>query len=455
MAVPIAVSGATMGSVLIVESGFTRGSLAACRALARDGWTVGIGSPEKGLAASSRWAHRWHRVPPVEEDFAGFLEATERAMRREGYEAVFCASDAEALGLSYGRDKITAIVPYPPHDNVVRAIDKLELTRAAHRVGLAAPKTVPATAEEIRQMRGPVLVKARLHWTPGAQHAPSRLKAAICHTPQETQRLVAGWRAHGAEAVLQEVITGRLVHFMTIMDADQQLLAAVQTLAEPLTNPPVVGQRVRSVTVRVDPELERKVRELFIDLGWVGLASLNLLLPEAGEAQLIDFNGRYSASFDQYIAAGPNFPAIWARMVTGRPVPPRMRPKEQIRFQWLEGDLRRALVQRRGGLVRDVVDCLSYAPGAVHTLWRWDDPVPTLRFLLRLVHGLGRRLMSKLHHGPVPNEGGGAQDSRVGFSEGSRRRPEEGTGQGSEGSPGRRRSKTGRSTAAAADPTDD
>jgi predicted ATP-grasp superfamily ATP-dependent carboligase len=455
LAVPIADSEATTGRVLIVEDGFTRGSLAACRALARDGWIVGIGSPEKGLAASSRWAHRWHRVPPVEDDFAGFLEETERAVRREGYEAVFCSSDAEALGLSFGREEITAIVPYPPHDNVVRAIDKLELTRAAHRVDLAAPRTVPATAQEIRRVRGPVLVKARLHWTPGALHAPSRLKAAICHTPQETQRLVDGWRAHGAEAVLQEVITGRLVHFMTIIDADQQLLAAVQTLAEPLTNPPMVGQRVRSVTVPVDPELERKVRELFIDLGWVGLASLNLLLPEAGEVQLIDFNGRYSASFDQYIAAGPNFPAIWARMVTGRPVPPRMRPKERIRFQWLEGDLRRALVQRRGGLVRDVVDCLSYAPGAVHTLWRWDDPVPTLRLLIRLAHDLARKLMGKLHPGPIRHGHGGAQGSGVGVSEGSRQRSEEGIGQGSDGSPGRRRSKTGRSTAAAADPSDD
>ena len=455
LADPTAVSDAPMGRVLIVESGFTRGSLAACRALARDGWTVGVGSPEKGLAASSRWAHRWHRVPPVEEDLAGFLEATERAIRREGYEAVFCSSDAEALGLSYGRNEISATVPYPPHDNVVRAIDKLELTRAARRVGLAAPRTAPATVEEIQRIQGPVLVKARLHWTPGAQHAPARLRAAICHTPEEARRLVAGWQAHGAEAVLQEVITGRLVHFMTIMDPEQHLIAAVQTLAAPLTNPPGVGQRVRSVTVPVDPELERRVRELFIDLGWVGLASLNLLLPEAGEAQLIDFNGRYSASFDQYIAAGPNFPAIWARMVTGRPVPPRMPVQERVRFQWLEGDLRRALVERRGGLVRDVVDCLSYAPGAVHTLWRWDDPVPTFRFLLWLGRGLTRKVIGKLHPRPIRPGAGVEQDQGAGLSVPPRRPAGEAVGQGSDGSPGRRRSRTGRRAAAAADPSDD
>jgi len=388
----------------------------------------------------------------VEQDFDGFLDETQRAVRTGRYEAVFCSSDAEALGLSYGRERITAIVPYPPHEDVVRAIDKLELTRAADRVGLAAPRTEPATDEEIRRIQGPVLVKARLHWTPGAPHAPARLKAAICQTPQEARTIVEAWRAHGAEAVVQEVIAGRLVHFMTIMDADHELLAAVQTLAEPLTNPPLVGQRVRSVTVPVDPELERKVRDLFTDLGWVGLASLNLLLPEDGEAQLIDFNGRYSASFDQYIAAGPNFPAIWARMVTGRPIPPRTRPSAGIRFQWLEGDLQRALVQRRGGLVRDVLGCLFYAPGAVHTLWRWHDPVPTVRFLLDLGHRIARKVMAMARAGSKSRVK--ALNRTMGRSE-PHNASVEPTIQEPDGSLGRRRSSTGRSAAAAADPSDD
>jgi hypothetical protein len=229
--------------------------------------------------------------------------------------------------------------------------------------------------------------------------------------------VVAGWRDFGADAVLQEVIHGRLVHFMAIMDPSGTLVAAVQTLAEPLTSPPVVGQRVRSVTVPVDPELEKKVTSLFLDLGWVGLASLNLLLPADGEARLIDFNGRYSASFDQYIAAGPNFPAIWAAMATGRSVPPRIEPLVGIRFQWLEGDLRRALVQRRGGLVRDVFDCLAYAPGAVHTLWRANDPAPAMRFAIwfskDMAGKVGRRLKPSVaskrtvirgRHSPLPRD---------------------------------------------------
>ena len=156
--------------VLIVESGFTRGALAACRALAEAGWTVGIGSPDRhGLAASSRHVARWHEIPPVEQDFDAFLLATEAAVIAGGYEAIFCSEDACALGLSFGRDRLSAVVPYPPHEVVVRAIDKLELHRAARSVGMPSPATRLADEEAISQVDGPVLVKARLHWTPGVQ----------------------------------------------------------------------------------------------------------------------------------------------------------------------------------------------------------------------------------------------------------------------------------------------
>jgi predicted ATP-grasp superfamily ATP-dependent carboligase len=368
--------------ILIVESGFTRGALAGCRALARSGWTVGVGSPTKGgLAASSRYAHRWHDVPLVQDDLDAFLDATERAVTEQGYEAVFCCEDAQALALSFGRDRISAVVPYPPHAVVLRGIDKLELAHAAQRVGMATPETVLADEVAISSARLPMMVKSRLHWTPGAQRAPARLEASVCCDRDAIKRQVEAIRGHGGDSVLQQFVSGRLVHFIVVVDAESEVVAAVQTLAEPLFYPgPDIGQRIRSVSVRVDEGLRARVGALMRELEWVGLASLNLLLPEGGgEPTLIDFNARYPASFDQYIAAGPNFPVICACLATGRPLPPPVPVKAGVRFQWLEGDLNRALRQRRGGLLNDVSDCLRYAPGAVHTLWRRDDPLPAVR----------------------------------------------------------------------------
>ena len=207
-------------------------------------------------------------------------------------------------------------------------------------------------------------------------------------------------REHGGDPVLQEVVRGRLVHYLVVVDEMNEIVTDVQTLAEPLFYPgPDVGQRVRSVSVPIDGALRKRTAALMGELRWVGMASLNLLLPdEGGEPTLIDFNARYGASFDQYIAAGSNFPAIWACQATGRPLPPIRPAKAGVRFQWLEGDLRRAVRQQRGGLVRDVGDCFLYARGAVHTLWRRDDPLPAVRFGTRLLREAVSRLAKSLNN---------------------------------------------------------
>jgi hypothetical protein len=39
---------------------------------------------------------------------------------------------------------------------------------------------------------------------------------------------------------------------------------------------------------------------------------------DVGRPRVVDFNGRLSLSFEQTIAAGINFPAVWACIATGR-----------------------------------------------------------------------------------------------------------------------------------------
>ena len=302
------------------------------------------------------------------------------------YEAILCSNDAQALGVSFGRDKLSAKVPYPSHDVVTRAFDKLELCQAARRAGMGAPETTLADEQAIARVDLPVLVKSRLHWTPGAQRAPARLEAMICSDRESIHRRVAEIRANGGDAVLQEIIhCARLLNYVVVVDRAGEIVAGVQSIADPLVYPgPDVGVRVRSHTVPLDEELHRNATALMNELGWVGFTSLQMLLPSDGEAKVIDFNGRFTNAIDQYIAAGPNFPDLWARVVTGRPLPPISPVSTGVRFQWLEGDLRRAFVQRRGGLFNDVFDCLSYARGAVHTTWRREDPAPAALLAMRL-----------------------------------------------------------------------
>src|SRR5215210_488866 len=119
---------------LIAEGGATPHVLAAARALAAAGWDVGLavaGTP----TSRSRAVRRVHRVPAPEDGPDAFLQAVGDAVRAARYDVVFGADDIELLVLSAGRDALGCVVPHGDHEAVLRAVDKLELARAAHRAG--------------------------------------------------------------------------------------------------------------------------------------------------------------------------------------------------------------------------------------------------------------------------------------------------------------------------------
>lgn len=363
---------------LIVEDGYQRGALAAGRALARSGWTVGIASPRPGLASSSRATARWHEAPPPEAGEERFLEAVRGAIHAGGYEIVFGAGDGEVVALSAGRESLRAIVPYPEHEIVLRAVDKVRLAEAAAAVGLGVPETVPADEATLGAVDGPVIVKPRLTTVPGAHGGALRLRAVLASGAEEASRHANYLRSAGAEPLLQDYVPGALTALIVLADRASRPVVTVQQRAEAIW-PSEVGGSVRARTEAIDEQLEVLVAGLLAELGWFGLAQIQFQSDGEGEPMLIDLNGRFYGSMALALAAGPNLPAIWAALATGRRSPVVLLPRAGVRYHWLEGDLRRALRERRGGPARDVLDTLGYAHGAVHGLWDLRDPFPALR----------------------------------------------------------------------------
>jgi predicted ATP-grasp superfamily ATP-dependent carboligase len=366
---------------LIVEDGVSRGTLAAVRALAQAGWTVSVGSPaQRGLAAASRAVKSRHDVPPAALGRAAFLDAVRRAVEECHAEVVFGSGDVEVLTLSEGRDGLQAVVPYAAHDVVVRALDKVLLLEAAAAAGFAVPWTRPAAQAELAEVDGAVVVKARSHSVPGR----SRLEAVVCADARAARRRVAEIEAAGGEAVLQEHLAGPLSAYAALAAPNGDVVAAMQQEAEALW-PPGAGASVRARTVVPDAALAASVAHLLARLGWFGIAELQLIRRAHGDFVLIDLNGRFYGSLALALAAGLNLPAMWAALATGRR--PQRAPDARVgvRYQWLEGDLRRAGVERRGGLFRDVSSCFAYSIGANHSIWQLSDPAPAIRLASHLV----------------------------------------------------------------------
>jgi predicted ATP-grasp superfamily ATP-dependent carboligase len=359
---------------LVLDQGLDRGSLAAVRALHDDGWSVGVGSPFRGLSGTSRFAERWHRVPAAEGGVGDYLDAVAGAVAEGSYRVVFSADDIGVLALSRHRHEVGAVVPYADHATVVRSIDKLEMTRAAERAGLAVPHTVEATDEAVAAVAEPTIVKPRLHSVlqPGA---PGRLDTTISTTPAEAREAVATIRAAGVEAILQEVVDGELASFQAVIDSEGRMLAPVQQRS-PRSWPPGSGSAARSHTVGVDPSLSARVLDLFHDLGWFGLAQLQFIAPHGGgEPRLIDLNGRFYSSLALAVASGANLPAIWARLATGLPLRPWRPSRLGCSYQWFSRDLRDSWRHDR---TRGILVALGVGATSVHGAWSRHDPLPAL-----------------------------------------------------------------------------
>jgi predicted ATP-grasp superfamily ATP-dependent carboligase len=380
---------------LVVEDGNQRGVLAAARALGAAGWEIGIASPHRGLSARSRWTRRWHEVPSPTGGLRPFVEALVAAQEAGGYEVAFGGGDAEVLALSALRHRLPVRVPLPPHDVVRRVFDKAALSDAAVAAGLAVPRAY-AVGED--RPPGPVVVKERLHGDP-ATGAAAQHTTPLVVPPEEVDRRSAEIQAAGGAPVLQEVVEGELLALVLVVDRDGSVAAAAQQRSARMW-PRDAGVSARARSVPVNPDLRERTGRLLAGLGWFGLAQLQFIAPPSGPPRLIDFNGRFFGSLQLSVAAGLDLSGALAALVDGHPMAAQPPARAGVRYQWLEGDLRRAVDERRRGLLRDVVDCLRFAPRATHSTWKWSDPWPATALALDLL-GRGPRKVRRRREMPA------------------------------------------------------
>jgi predicted ATP-grasp superfamily ATP-dependent carboligase len=368
--------------------------------MARAGWTVGVagGSPTS-VAASSRWCAWWDPVPPPEAGVDQFVSAINAAAVQRGYEVALPCGDAEALALSRERDHIRPLVPYPPHEVVARAFDKLQLAEAAASAGVPTPATtLVRIGAPLPPVAPPVIIKERLH--AGLNEGSSvRMEAAVAASAAEASDRVAAIHAAGSDAVIQDAVAGRLIAHASVTAPDGRVVVALQQEAERIF-PQEAGASARARTVPLDPDLAEGAARLLRELRWCGLAELQFLAADGARPSLIDFNGRFYGSLALAVGAGANLPAVWAAVATGRPLGAVPAVVPGTRYQWLEGDLRVATGARGGALVREVLGCIRYGVGARHAIWSVADPLPQVRDGLRLLrqeapnlHRLGRKLL--------------------------------------------------------------
>ncbi len=372
---------------LIVGDG--TGALAAVRELGRAGWTLGVGSPKRlGWASLSRWTARWHCIPAPSGDLRAFVDDVNRAVAERGYEVVFPAGDAELLALSPNRDRLDAHFPYPPHERVLEAVDKVSLGEVARKAGLVSPEILPAGEDALDELGLPIVVKARLHWTPANAARQTRVDGKVAESREEALRLAEGMRSLGAEPLFQKFVPGELLAFVAFAGADHRILVhhARQTV---YVRPSEAGLSARAISVPVSDEMVAQVQVLLRELDWFGLMAVQFQMTAGGGFQLIDFNGRMDGAYVLANACGLRAMDAWARLATGRTPLPSQSSSYRPRYQALEADLRRSWQQPGLSRIDELLSTFQESAVAVHPIASWTDPLPSIGYLIRLAGRLG------------------------------------------------------------------
>ena len=295
--------------VLVTDGGHggSRDCVAAVRAAEAAGFRTAVTvSRRTPLARPSRYASRRIDVPGVEDP--GYAGAIRAELERHPYVTVLPASEAALLALG---------VTLPD------LVDKSTLYDAARRSGLGVPPWRScADREEMRaaarEFGPPVIVKPVIRNSTAAFVAA---EAGLDRLPDaDGPMIVQKYLADDLRAVSGVLRGGRLAGIV-----HERWLRIW---------PRRCGLASAAITTAPDQETEDRLLEMLREYEGIFCAQL------AG-AHLIDLNLRVGSTHPLAVAAGVNLVGIHCELAAGAPVPARpRRPREGVRFRWLEGDLR-------------------------------------------------------------------------------------------------------------------
>jgi predicted ATP-grasp superfamily ATP-dependent carboligase len=410
---------------VLVTDGEQRAALAACRALEQGGYDVGVAAATRtAVSLWSRSCSRRIRVPEPRDDGAAYVEALAEVLERDEYDVLLPGSEASLLPISEQRQLVEPSVTLglPPHEVLLRALDKQALQRVAAEVGVPPPRGIAcSTASEARsaavELGLPVAVK------------PSRsfLRAGDA-LRQESIRIVADLAAVEAAVAavelpctVQEFLRGARVVSCGGVRADGRLVAA-GFCRYSRTWPPPAGNASLAVTIAPPDDLVDRVEQLVARTGWEGIFEVELLETPDGRFRAIDLNPRVFGQMSLIIQAGLNLPALWCDHALGRPArePGRVRPR--VTYRWEDAEVRHFYWQLRRRHVGAALAVLRPHRRVVHAHFRLADPGPFFGRVLYLASEAANRFFSRrppLRSGAecrkeydVPDRLGAGQDHR-------------------------------------------
>lgn len=261
---------------------------------------------ERSLSRYSRFIHKSHRLD--RNDLIGSMGAliekcgADVLLPVSGPGIALVAEHAETL------KKLVRLVPVPTPDAIELVNDKWIFAQRLMAAGIPTPKTV--IFERIEKLDEfdpelPVLLKPR--------RGSGGLGIVLFDRAADVHAHADRFLGEGDTFILQEFISGHDIDRSVLCSNGRVLVGTVQE-----------GVSVRkdfapsgSLHFHFDPNVERLVDRTIEELGWNGIAHVDLRYNTDGNLSVIELNPRYWSTMLGSLCAGVNFPLIAVRAALG------------------------------------------------------------------------------------------------------------------------------------------
>jgi predicted ATP-grasp superfamily ATP-dependent carboligase len=373
---------------VILTGGENAGTLAAGRALRAAGfdpWNLVTGNADLNLLARSRACAGSLSGPDPAGHPQGFVRGLVDAAERLAAVAVMPGTETAMLALAGTEAKFPdqVAVGACSLEATESALAKEGVARIAEAVGLDTPRW------EIVQDGGwdgefPCVVKPPRSEMRAPDGSLVRHSVQYVRNSTELERALEKLPDH--RGLVEEYIPGQL-HAIAGVFWGGRMVCAVHHAADRIWRPRC-GVMAYARTIPPDHELETRVAELLVRLGWQGVFQLQFI--HDGTTRLaIDLNPRFYESMGLTIAAGTNVPAIWTQLLLGQT--PDITPyRVGVRFRNETRDPRAILNLARRGHTTQALAAALPRRHTTHPVLAASDPYP---FMVT-----GHKLIRRIRH---------------------------------------------------------
>ncbi len=315
---------------VLVTCGHTRAGLAAVRALGRAHVAVAAGAPMRpALALWSRYATATLLLPDAEQEARRFAKDVADEVSGRAAVCALAATDSALWALSRWRNALpkTAQQALPPHDAVVKALDRQALHDRARALSLPCLETFRVSrAEDVEPVmlrlqrqagdtRFTALVRPLVPWVEREDGSRRVVSAVPVESIGDLRRLLYDRDDLAAGCLIEPRPPGSYLGYGAVVD-DGRVFAEVfqERLRE---RGDLSGVSTLARTVAVDNDVRDLGRALLSGLRFHGPCLVELFRGDDGVVRLVNLIPRLWGSIGLSIQAGVNVPLLTLRLARG------------------------------------------------------------------------------------------------------------------------------------------